>query len=467
MAGVSEAPPTTDAAARPADPVARTDRSLAGVAVLCGALVAGLGFGLIGHRQDEGEVQEPEHSPVVVSRYDVPDGDPRPARTPPPPPEDNQSPEAPVDPALLPPDTPEPDATTDGMGAAGEDDWSDASDVVAPPAPEVVDPGVTVTPPEGLVPDAEGSDAAGAAATTPEPTTPDAQPSTPGPPVPDVPERPPTPPMPGPPAVVPPVTSDAPAAPPIVGDHPGRRLALDLVVELPASAAAGDTVDAVLKVRNAGEARLDGVEVGLSSRDDVVIQGSQGGLWRDRIERLEADAVETRTVRVRLGRAGSASLLASCREPRGWAAAGATNRIEVLARGATVREERKVPRAGPRLALALVSHGPRDVRAEEAFRLELAVENRGGVNFRGLTLVLEPAEGARLRGGRERIEERIELLEAGSRHVVDVVVHPDQPGLRILRASVRDDRGWAAAGVVQFVTVEPVPPPADLPAPGR
>ena len=89
MAGVSEAPPTTDAAARPADPVARTDRSLAGVAVLCGALVAGLGFGLIGHRQDEGEVQEPEHSPVVVSRYDVPDGDPRPARTPPPPPEDN------------------------------------------------------------------------------------------------------------------------------------------------------------------------------------------------------------------------------------------------------------------------------------------------------------------------------------------------------------------------------------------
>ena len=247
--------------------------------------------------------------------------------------------------------------------------------------------------------------------------------------------------------------------------QPGRRLALGLRLEAPHAVRQGSTFEVVLVVHNEGEVRLEGLELGVRSRDGLRVERGADGLWTQRLAELAPGATERVPVRLVAVGTGASLLLASCREPRGWAAAGATNRVEVVGRTAPVPPERAALRPGPVLSLVLSSRAPERVEAEDPFRLQLTLTNTGAVNFRGVVLVVEPAEGARLRGQDRRVEETIDELPAGASRTVDVAVLASQPGLRILRASARDERGWAATGVVQFLGVDPVPPPAVVPPP--
>ncbi len=465
------------------------DRALVSSALAAGLVMAGVGAVMLS-RHDGDEAALSPSPPFSVSRYDSggsePERDPAPESTTPP----NAAGETGVtpspdhdpvpDPAIGTPDpaigTPDPsglDSTTTSPSDGSDDDgWSEATHEPAPPTTTAMPAEPSTEPaasalsaapePAGPVvePDRVPSD--------PRPPEDDTHATTPSPddgplPAADPPARPPTTPLPGPPEVTTPPSGDPPAGPPIRGDTPGRRLALELALEAPATAAVGTAFEAVLVLRNAGDARLENVEVGVSAREGVTIDGAVEGLRRETVSRLEAGAVERRRVSIRPDRVGSVAILASCREGRGWAAAGATNRVEIVARGAPVRPERAALRRGPRLALALSSRAPRHVPEGEAYHLEFVLENGGDVHFRDVTLVLEPAPGTRLRGAEQRIEERIALLPVGERHRVEVVAHSTDAGTAILRASARDDRGWSASGVVQFVSVEPAAVPRIAP----
>ena len=103
--------------------------------------------------------------------------------------------------------------------------------------------------------------------------------------------------------------------------------------------------------------------------------------------------------------------------------------------------------------------------SERVARWELVLENAGDLAVEDLRLVAEPGDGLFWTGGQASLEAHVPKLEVGESRPLEILFTGQEPGRRVLRASVRDGRGWVAAGCAQIVVVEPADRPTSFGAP--
>ena len=248
----------------------------------------------------------------------------------------------------------------------------------------------------------------------------------------------------------------------MLGDSPADTFALVVDLGAPYQVQRGRPFDVTVRARNIGDLTLKRVAIALRGRDGVRVDRKD--VWTDEVATIAPGQIIERTVQAIATGEGDALILASCRESRGWASAGATNRVEIRSFSASIPKSRQAQRDGPRFALRMHGRMAGKARAEDPLAVRITVENTGDVTLSNLEFVFAPAEGVRLREGAANKREVWGRLEPGASRTAKVIVHGSTAGMHLVRASVRDDKGWAGAGIASFFEVEDELP-SESPAP--
>lgn len=290
------------------------------------------------------------------------------------------------------------------------------------------------------------------------------EPAATGPP--HVPAQPSLPPAVAAPLVAGPIAVPPPAALPVPGTHEARDLALHLVVEAPRTVVRGRSFSVRVTATNRGAVKLEDIQLSLRLGDGLrhaagaTTESGTAETGRRTVAALASGERTVTTFNLEGSALGEHLLLASVRDPLGWAAAGASNRVEIVAATSTSPSDAGTLRPGLAVALRLRAEAVERIEAGRSGLWRLALENVGDWPLEELKLVAEPGAGAVWVGPTGTLEAHVPRLEPGAVHPLEIVFQGEEAGLRVLRASVRDGKGWAAAGCAQMVGIDPAGTPA-------
>ena len=412
------------------------DRLLGLGVVLAGLALIGLGVhGALSGPADATAEPPPAirtaHAPVRAPSWSTPTPAPEPSHAiggdlpavpdpdaPTPPPAPTTSPEPEPAPAPEPAPTPDPEPTP-----PPEPEPTPAPD--PEPTPEPVPRTVPVVPPPA-----------------PEIDTPTATPEPePAPPAPQVPDTP------------PPAPAPAKDAAPHKGTHRAKVFAMSVLVRAPRAAAVGENFEAQVTVHNTGTVRLKDLTLALSAKDGLSLIVDP---WRATVPVLDPGSRQTFTRTVRVAGVGAGRLLASCRDERGFAAAGSLSAIDIVPSAAarTLDAAKRERIDGVRLALRVEASAVRRVALAEPLEMAVTLTNDGEVMLGPVDLVAVPGPGVHPLADKKDLRTQVPTLQPGQRFEWPVKVYADQEGLRMARVFVRDARGWAAGAAVQLVTAQ-------------
>ncbi len=213
----------------------------------------------------------------------------------------------------------------------------------------------------------------------------------------------------------------------------------------------GEPFDVIVEVENTGVLALSDVTTdtrGMGNAKKVAPKGAKG---KPRVDKRIAPGATVKLVhRYVLETAGKHRLTASCREARGWAAAGRLTTVEALDPAAF--------KADPAHAATLALDTSLSIRVldavvpEKDFRVELTLRNTGDLALSGVILGWT-AQGGVTQPVKADSKEEIGKLKPGTTHVRTLTFTAPKTitdASRVL-ASVREARGWSASGAYVLV----------------
>ena len=267
-------------------------------------------------------------------------------------------------------------------------------------------------------------------------------------------------PVPEPSSAPPPVPTTGPAPSPTeppapretrpqTGEHLAKSFRAFVRVRAPRSVEVGKAFQASIIVQNTGDAPLRGLGVAIDGRN-----GADAGRkdMQRKLEPLAGGETRRLTHTFRAVQPGRARVVVSTLEPGGWAGAGALAVVHVTKPGA--------PRVGPKgntqgiaMAMSLTARAPQRIARNEPFEVRLELRNEGEVALHNVRFVIRPGDGIHAAVPTDERTVTIPRLVPGAPQSLSFTFSGAQPGLRPIHASARDGQGWAAAGVVQLVSV--------------